>query len=108
MPARGYPLDIDTIILFELTRGYGSGPEIWRRARDRMQLHGYKLHSGAWYPALKRLFNKGFVASGKAEGPFRRGKSRVPKIYILTEKGVKEARRLSSVLQSLILPPASA
>jgi DNA-binding PadR family transcriptional regulator len=104
MPARGYPLDIDAIILFELARGYASGPELWRRARERMREQGYKLHSGAWYPALDRLLTKGLVASGRGEPPFRRGKSRIAKIYILTEQGAKEARRLSEVIRNLMLP----
>lgn len=104
MPARGYPIDIDAIILFELARGNGSGPEIWRRSRARMQENGYKLNSGAWYPALTRLFQKGLVAWAMAESPFRRGKSRIAKVYILSEKGAKEAKRLSSIIRNLILP----
>ncbi len=55
MPARGFPLDIDALILFELARSMGSGPELLRRARGRMQTRGYKLNYGSWYPALKRL-----------------------------------------------------
>ena len=103
MPARGYPLDIDAIILFELARGNGSGPEVWRRARARMQVNGYKLHSGAWYPAFARLYEKGLVAWAMAASPFRRGKNRIAKVYILTEKGVKEAKRLSAVIRNLAL-----
>jgi len=105
VPARGYPLDIDAIILFELARGYGSGPEIWRRARVRLQEKGCKLHSGAWYPALDRLASKGFVLTAMGQVPFRRGKSRIAKIYSLSTAGAKEARRLSSVIRDLILPP---
>jgi DNA-binding PadR family transcriptional regulator len=107
MPARGYPIDIDAIILFELARGYGSGPAVWRRARTRMQEQGYKLHSGAWYPAFTRLRDKGLVASARGEAPFRQGKSRIATVYALTEKGAKEARRLSTVLRNLALPEAS-
>jgi DNA-binding PadR family transcriptional regulator len=105
MPARGYPIDIEAIILFELVRGYGSGPEVWRRARARMLEQGFKLNSGAWYPALTKLFEKGFVAWAMGESPYRRGKSRIAKIYILTEKGVKEAKRLSTIIRNLLLPP---
>lgn len=105
MPARGYPLDIDAVILFELTRGSGYGPDLWRRARRRMQENGYKLHSGAWYPAMERLHEKGFVSWSKPDGPFRKGRSRIVKDYALTEKGAREARRLSTVIRNLILSP---
>lgn len=104
MPARGYPLDIDAIIMFELARGNGSAPEILRRARNRMRVNGYKLNYGSWYPAVARLFRKGLVAWAMGETPFRRGKSRIARVYILTAKGVKEAKRLSAVLRNLILP----
>lgn len=104
MPARGYPLDIDAIILFELARGMGSGPELLRRTRVRMREKGYALNYGAWYPALRRLETKGFLVWGQGRPPFRRG-HRIPKIYALTPKGQTEALRLSTVIRSLLLPP---
>lgn len=105
MPARGYPLDIDAIILFELARGTGSGPEILRRARARMKGNGYKLNYGSWYPALKRLEGKGLAVWTMVEAPFRRGRACHAKVYVLTDKGLDAARRLSSDIRSLLLPP---
>jgi len=107
VPARGYPIHINLIILFELSRGPATSPEIWRRASARMKTADYRLHSGAWYPAIEKLFRDGFVASSTDDGPFRRGKSRIAKIYILTEKGAKEVRRLSHIIRNIILPPSA-
>jgi DNA-binding PadR family transcriptional regulator len=101
MPARGFPIDIDAIILFELARGMGSGPELLRRVRGRMQARAYRLNYGSWYPALKRLETKGFVIGGKPPRPKGR---RIPKIYALTDVGRKEARDLSIDIRALLLP----
>lgn len=105
MPARGFPLDIDAIILFELVRGTGSAPELLRKARGRMQEQDYKLNYGTWYPALGRLERKGLVVGTQVDAPFRRSRASRAKVYLLTEKGAAEARRLSSVIRKLILPP---
>lgn len=101
MPARGFPIDIEAIILFELVRGMGSGPELLRRARARMRSRCYKLNYGSWYPALERLEAKGFLTGGKP--PFPKGR-RIPKIYALTDDGRAEARQLSIDIRALILP----
>ncbi len=105
MPARRYPLDIDLIIRFELARtGIASGPDLWRRAVARMQESGYKLHSGAWYPALERLYRRNLIGWTKKEVSMAPRKTRVPKTYALSPAGAKEARRLSTILRNLILP----
>lgn len=105
MPARGYPLDIDLLILFELARtGTASGPDLWRRACARMQENGYKLHSGAWYPALERLYRRGLIGWTKELPSTRPRKTRTTKTYALGPSGAKEARRLSTILRNLILP----
>jgi DNA-binding PadR family transcriptional regulator len=103
MPARKFPIDIDLIILFELARGAGSGPDLWCRACQRLRLNGFTLHSGAWYPALGRLYAKGLVCWTKGQRPFDRHRTRIPKYWALTEKGAKEARRLSAVVRALAL-----
>ena len=105
MPARGYPLDIDAIILFELAKGMGSAPELLRRVRGRMQKRGYRLNYGSWYPALKRLEEKGFLVGGKPPKPNGR---RRPKIYALTDIGRMEAHALSTDIRALLLPVKAA
>lgn len=105
MPARGYPIDIDAIILFELARGSGTRPKIWQRACARMKENGYKLHSGAWYPAMERLYRDGLVAWAMENVVFRPGRSRIAKVFALTEKGTQEARRLSAIIRNLTLSP---
>ena len=104
MPARGYPLDIDALILFELAREAGSGPDILRRVRRRMQENGYKLNYGSWYPALKRLERKGLVSGTLVDAPERSGRARRAKVYVLTEEGKGAAQALSTVIRNLILP----
>jgi len=104
MPARGYPLDIDVIILFELARGGTlSAPDLLRHAQSRMRANGYKLSCGTWYPAIDRLYRKGYLCWKMDEQ--RAPTHRIPKLYSLTELGVKEARRLSTVIRNLILSP---
>ena len=101
MPSRSFPLDTDAMILFELARGMGSGPELLRRVRARMLSRCYKLHYGTWYPALTRLEAKGFLTCGKP--PFPKGR-RIPKIYALTDDGKIQARELSTDIRALLLP----
>ena len=105
MPARGAPIDVDLLILFELVRGGpGHGPLLLRRVRQRLGNADIKLHYGTYYPALVKLEEKGFVAWTLAPLPWMGHKTRQPKVYALTEEGAKEARRLSAMFHRLILP----
>ena len=104
MPVRGFPLDIEAIILFELARGFGTAPELLRRARARMEESGYPLHYGTWYPALARLERRGLLNGHQVKVSFQRGRANNAKAYYLTEQGQEEARRLSSRIRALLLP----
>ena len=105
MPARGTPIDVDLLILFELARGgMGHGPMLLRRTRERLGNSGFKLHYGTYYPALTRLLKKGFVAWTLQSLPWRAHKTRPPKVYALTPKGTQEVKRMSILFHNLILP----
>ncbi|HJV33306.1 MAG TPA: PadR family transcriptional regulator [Patescibacteria group bacterium] len=108
MPVRGFPLDTEAIILFELARGFGTAPELLRRARARMEESGYALHYGTWYPALSRLERRELLNARRTKVSFRQGRANVTKVYYLTEKGQEEARRLSSRIRVLLIPEAPA
>ena len=109
MPARGAPIDVDLLVLFELARGGpGHGPLLLRRVRDRLRDESLKLHYGTYYPALARLEKKGHVEWTIQPLPWGWHKKRKLKIYALTEKGAQEARRLSRMFHKLILPPKAA
>ena len=106
MAARGSPIDVDLLILFELARGGpGHSPLLLRRIRRRLDAGDIKLHYGTYYPAMDRLERKGFVTWTLQPLPWKWHKTRQPKIYALTENGTQEARRLSSMFHRLILPP---
>jgi len=105
VPARGAPIDIDLLILFELARGGpGHGPLLLRRVRKRLGDSEITLHYGTYYPALDMLEQKGFVTWTLEPLPWMWHKTRHPKVYALTESGAKEARRLSAMFHRLILP----
>ena len=109
MPARGSPIDIELLILFELARGGpGHGPLLLRRTRKRLADDGVTLHYGTYYPALERLERKGLVAWTLQPLPWKWHKTRTPKVYALTENGTLEARRLSLLLRRMIVPEAPA
>lgn len=105
MPARGAPIDIDLLILFELARGgMGHGPLLLRRVHERLGESGFKLHYGTYYPALKRLLRKELITESLQPLPWKRHTSRPPKVYELTPKGAEEAKRMSAILHQIILP----
>ena len=105
MPARGSPIDIDLLILFELARGGpGHSPLLLRRVRKRLGDSSIKLHYGTYYPAMERLTSNNLVAWTLEPLPWKWHKTRQPKVYALTEKGTQEARRFSKMFHRLILP----